>query len=108
MASTILPVDQNGRTIPLVPATIPYDTTVNSSISSATSITLQASTTIIEVQATNFDVYLKYAAGVTTASNGFHEHIMADTIRHFVIPPSVTVISVIEGAATAIVHIIEK
>ena len=103
-----IPHDKNNRSINLVPRSTALASTLSSSINSATTITLNANTSIIEVQAISQGVYLKYAAGVSASNNGFDEHIMADTTRHFVIPPGVTVISVIEETATATVIVIEK
>lgn len=79
-----------------------YDTT----ISSATDITLNTKTKLIEVTAIDQGVFLRYAS--TASSANFDEYIHADTTRHFVVPSGVTVISVIERAATAAVVVIEK
>lgn len=80
--------------------------TYDATISSATSITLNADTTYIEVTAITKGVFLKYAAGVTTSD--FDEYIPAETSKGFVLPDSVTVVSVIEQSATAAVVVIEK
>lgn len=105
---TLLPRTQRGEGVPLTPSSIPLKSTISSSISSATTITLQEDTAFIRVIAKSQDVYLKYGTGVTTATDGFHELILADSVQDFIIPSTVTQISVIEGAATATVIIIEK
>lgn len=100
------PTDKNGRPLSLTQNSTALAVTVDSTISSATSITLNTLTTLIEVQAVNQGIYLKYAEGVT--SSNFDEHILADTIRHFIVPDGVTVISVLEDTASATVYVIEK
>lgn len=102
-----LPVDannkeiQNGNLVGPVLATT-YDAT----ISSATSITLNAATTSYEVLAISKPIFLRFAASVSTSA--FDAVIDADTSRIFYRDPDVTVISVIEAAATANVAVIER
>ena len=93
---------ENQLTLPKAALARTYDT----SISSATDITLNTSTTLIEVTAIDQGVFLRYAA--TASSATADEYIHADTTRHFVRPAGVTVISVIERAATGAVVVIEK
>lgn len=92
---------QNGNLIGPVIA-ITYDAT----ISSATSITLNASTTSYEVLAVTQPIFLRFAAGVSTSA--FDAFIDANTSRVFYRDPAVTTISVIEAAATANVAVIER
>ena len=103
-----LPRSQVNGDVQLVPSSSALASTASSSISTATNITLNGSTQIVEITAIDQGVFMKYAAGVTTSSNGFDEFIPADSVRHYVIPDGVTVISVIERAATASVIVIEK
>lgn len=102
----VLPLNDKEGTISLVPDTRALDRTVDSSISTATDVTMNAATKLIEVQAVNAGVFLKYDSGVT--SGNFDEHIQADTMRHYVLPEGVTTISVLEDAASATVYVIEK
>lgn len=101
-----LPIDDNNKGIQLTQATEALATTVDSTISSATSITLNTATTLIEVNALSQGIYLKYAAGAS--SSDFDEFIPAGVPRHYIVPDGVTVISVIEQAASATVIVIEK
>ncbi len=80
--------------------------TYDATISSATSITLNAATTSISVSAIDKGIFLKYAAGA--ASSDFDEFIPANTTIVFARPSDVTVISVIEESTTAKVVVIEK
>lgn len=98
--------DASGQLIPLTISTEALARTLDATISSATSITLNAATSIIEVTAIDKGIYLRYSAGVT--SSNFDEYIAANTTRHYIIPFGVTVISVLEAAATATVIVIEK
>lgn len=101
-----LPLDINSREIQLTQPTPALARTVDTTISTATSITLNALTSLIEVTALTGGVYLRYQADVS-ASN-FDEFISDGSTRHYVIPDKVTVISVIEKDSGAGVIIIEK
>lgn len=101
-----LPIDENQNPVPLTQSSTALARTVSSSISGATSITLNTSTTLLEITAADQGVYLRYQAGVTAAN--FDEYIHADTTRHYKVPYGVTVVSVIERSATATVIVIEK
>lgn len=98
--------EQTGQAIQLTLPSAALARTISSSISSATSITLNAATALIEVTAEDQGIYLRYQAGVS--SSNFDEYISAGTTRHYVIPNNVTVVSVIERAATASIIVIEK
>jgi hypothetical protein len=102
-----MPVDANYKLIPngdLVGTVLA--TTYDATISSATSITLQAGTTGIIVSAIDKGIFLRFQAGASsTAFDGF---IPANTTVVFARPEDCTVISVIEEAATAKVVVIEK
>lgn len=101
-----LPTDDNNKPMQLVPPSDALATTVDTTISSATTVTLNAATTLIEVNALSQGVYLKYGTGVS--SSDFDEFIAAGVTRHYVRPYGVSQISVIEQAASATVIIIEK
>lgn len=102
----LTPRAQNGETVQLVPATAALAVTYDTSISAATDITLNAATTFLEINAVSEGVFLRYAS--TASSVNFDEYIAADTTRHYAVPEGVTVISVIERAASAAVVVIEK
>lgn len=86
----------------LVPAKTALAVTYDTTITSATSVTLNALTSIIEVSAVDSGVFLKYSAGASTSD--FDEYILADTTRHYVIPDGVTVISVIGDGAVVVIE----
>ncbi len=105
--SSQLPIDANNKPLlngNLIGATLveTYDAT----ISSATSLTLNASTTSFEVLAITQPVLLKYAASVSTSD--FDAVVAANQSKVFYRDPAVTVISFIEAAATGAVAIIER
>lgn len=79
--------------------------TYDATISSATSISLNAATTSFEVSAFTQSVLLRYAASVSTTT--FDAAIPANTSRTFIRPDGVTIISVIEATATGAVAVIE-
>lgn len=105
--ASLLPVDGANKTIEggnLVGTVLA--TTYDATISSATSITLNANTTSFEVLAIGNPIFLRFAAGVSTSA--FDAVIGTGETKVFFRDPSVTVISVIEAAASAIVAVIER
>ncbi len=106
IAST-LPVDGNQKPIQYgnlegTVIAVTYDAT----ISSATSVSLNASTTSFEVLAIDKAILLRFAASVSTSA--FDAVIAANTSKVFSRDPAVTTISVIEASATAGVAVIER
>lgn len=104
--TTQTPIDANNKEIANsnqmgTALAVTYDAT----ISSATSVVLNASTTCFEVSAFTQSVLLRYAAAVSTSA--FDAVIPANTTRMFMRPDGVTTISVIEAAATGAVAVIE-
>jgi len=105
--TSALPVDanqkpiENGNLVGTVLA-VTYDAT----ISSATSISLNAATTSFEVLAIDKPILLRFAANVSTSA--FNAVIPANGSKVFYRDPAVTTISVIEASATAIVAVIER
>lgn len=101
-----MPRDDNRNPIPLVPPSTALAVTVNASLASAVDITLNTATTIIEVNALTQGVYMRYATTATTSV--FDEFIQAGSVRHYVKPAGVTVISFLQQAASASIVVIEK
>ncbi len=101
-----MPIDGNDSKIPLTQSTVALAVTYDTTISSATSVTLNASTTLLEVSAIAQPIFMRYQASVS--STLFDEFIQAGTTRHYVVPIGVTVVSFIEQAASATLVCIEK
>lgn len=101
-----LPIDDKQRAVPLVPNSVPLAVTYDTTISAATSITLNAKTTFLEVTAIAYGVFMRYQAGVSSSS--FDEFIGAGMTRHYIVPSGVTVVSFIEETAGAAIVVIEK
>lgn len=101
-----LPRDANNAPIQISPATVSIARTYDATISSATTITLNAATTFLEISAITKGVFMKYGANVSTSD--FDEFIPAEFTHQYVVPQGVTEISVIEQAATGAVVVIEK
>lgn len=91
----LTPRDDDNRSLNLVPSTKSLDTQELTITSTATNITLNSKTDLIEVQSDNADIYLKYWENCTTNTNGFDEKIKSWYIRHYVLPKNVTIISFI-------------
>lgn len=90
----------------LTPSAVPLARTYDTTISTATSITLQPGTHFLRVCAIAEGVFLRYQAGASSVN--FDEYIPADSVQDFLVPEGVTVVSVIERAASASVVVIEK
>ena len=102
-----LPIDGNQK--PIQNANLVGDViakTYDATISSATDVTLNAATTSFEILAITKSILVRFASTVSTTN--FDAVVDADTSRVFYRDPSVTVISVIETAATGGVAIIER
>ena len=96
-----------GAPIMLVPPFAALARTRDTSISTSTEITLNADTTMIEVNAINGNVYLKYGTDDVTNAN-FDEFLQAGQTRHYVKPEGVTAINLIDDGDSATVIVIEK
>lgn len=103
-----LPRSANNVAIPLVPDIVSYATTINSTLSSAQTITLNGKTGIIEVNTLSQSVFMKWGNTVAGTSTNFDEFIQANSLRHYVVPIGVTQVSFIEQAASATIVVIEK
>jgi len=101
-----LPIDSNSRTVNIAPTGVPLATTYDATISSSTAITLNTSTTYIEVTAIDKGIFMKW--GAAAASNSFDEFIPANTSKGYMVPPGKLTVQFIEQAATAILVVIEK
>ena len=102
----LIPRDDNDAIIQLVPRVAALARTLDTTISSATSVTLNVATTLIEVTALTQGIYMRYSAGAS--SSNFDEFIPANSTRHYVKPSGVTVVSFLEVAASATLIVIEK
>ena len=114
MARVAFPKDGNHNTIPdSTPSVVALDETYDATISASTELTLNTSTTLIEVCAIDKAILLKW--GTTDVSTtDFDEVIPQNTVRQFFIPVDsttgkiFTAVNFIEQAATAILAVIEK
>lgn len=108
-----LPLDANNNTAQLTPRSVALARTVDSTISSSTEITLNASTTIIRVYAVSQDIYMKWGTADCAADN-FDEVIPSGQICDFLVPNQAnssslyTAVNFIERAASATLIVIEK
>lgn len=107
MARLQFPKDANNVTIPTVsPAVVALEETYDATISASTEITLNASTTYIEVAAIDKSILLKWGTGDASTTD-FDAVIPANTVRGFYVPPSIAAVNFIEQAATAILAVTE-
>ncbi|HEY9826352.1 MAG TPA: hypothetical protein V6D19_12965 [Stenomitos sp.] len=81
-------------------------TTYDTTISSATSVTLNAGTKLVEITALSQPVFVKWGSTTVTSSN-FDYLMPANSTIHRVVPFGTTVIQVLEQAASATVAITE-
>ena len=107
-----VPKDANSISLPLTPSEIALAVTNNASLSSAQTITFNASTTFIEVNALSQGVFMRW--GAVPTSSAFDEYIQAGATRHYVVPTNsttgnrYTTVQFIEQAASARIIVIEK
>lgn len=101
-----LPIDSNMRLIPAPPAVLPLKVTYDATISSSTTITLQATTTYLEVSAIDKGIMMAWGRAATTSD--FDEYISPNTTRAYIVPVNQTTVQFIESSATAILAVIEK
>src|SRR5688500_10657795 len=106
-AAYSLPTDPNGRVlpIPVAPPVVALEETYDATISASTAITLNASTTLIEVSAIDKPIFMKW--GGTAASTDYDHLISANTTRLFMVPTGITSVQFIEEAATAKLSVTE-
>lgn len=106
MGKPNIPRDGSGAPLQLVPAKTALAVTTSSTLSSALDVTLNTSTTFIEVNALTQGLYMRYQAGASSSS--FDEYIQAGATRNYLIPNGVTVVSFIEESSGAKLKLIEK
>ncbi len=111
-AKPSLPRDANASPMPLAPAKTALATTYDTTVSTSTQVTFNASTSLIEVSALTQAILMKWGTTAVTTSN-FDNLIQAGTTRHFVLPTDtttgalVTAATFIEQAASATLAVTE-
>lgn len=101
-----LPIDSNRNPIQLMPAKVALARTYDATVSASTEVTLNASTSIIEVSAITQAILMKWGtADVSTSS--FDHIIQAGSTMQFVVPIDTTAVNFIEQAASAILVVNE-
>jgi hypothetical protein len=108
IAPVNVPLSQSGQPVQIVPSQSALASTTNSSLSTSSTLTLNAGTTFVEINAINQAIYMKWGATVSTANNGWDEYILPGQTRHYAVPTGVTQMSLIESAVSATAVIIEK
>ncbi len=106
-----LPRDGSWETVQLLPAKPALEETYDESISASTEITLNASTTIIEVVAIGEAIMMKW--GTSDATTSDWDHVIPEgATRHFVVPIEsgttlYTAVNFIQRTTTAILAMSE-
>lgn len=89
----------------VLPASVALDETYDATVSSSTTLTLNASTTLLEITAIDKAIFYKW--GGTAASTDFDGIVPANTSKLVPVPNGQTSIQFIEQAATAILAVVE-
>jgi len=97
--------DENRETYGDVPKAVALEETYDATISSSTALTLNTSTTIIEVTAIDKAIFYKW--GGTAASTDFDGIVPANSSKLIPVPYGQTSIQFIEQAASAILAVVE-
>lgn len=101
-----LPRDSNMQAMQLTPSVVALASTYDATISSSTTITLNAATSYLEVTALLKGIFMKW--GGTASSSSFDEFIAPESTQAFLVPTGQTSVQFIEEAATAHLVVIEK
>jgi len=107
-----VPRDPSGAVLPLTPSNLAIAITYDTTISSSTAVSLNASTSLIEVNALSQGIFMRW--GGTASSSAFDEYIQAGSTRHYAVPINATTkvrytsVEFIEQAASATLIVIEK
>lgn len=112
MLKQAVPKDANAVSLPLTPSVNSVAVTNSASLSSALTVTLNAATSFLEINALTQGIFLRW--GAVPTSSAFDEYIQAGFTRHYVVPinaatglPYATV-QFLEQSATARLILIEK
>lgn len=111
-SKSAVPLDANSKPLPLTPSILAYAITYDTTVSSSTTVTFNASTSLIEVSAISQGIFLKW--GGTASTTTFDEYIQSGSTRHYVIPIDAstgvryTTAQFIEQASAATLVVIEK
>lgn len=97
--------DANRVVVGDLPASVALDETYDATISTSTALTLNASTTIIEVTAIDKAIFYKWGGAVS--SSDFDGIVPANSSKLIPVPNGQTSIQFIEQAATAILAVVE-
>jgi len=97
--------DDNGEAIVGVPNKVAIEETYDATISSATALTLNAATTLLEITAIDKAIFYKW--GGTVSSSDFDGIVAGNTSKLVPVPVGQTSIQFIEQAATAILAVVE-
>ncbi len=113
MAKVPIPTDANSKPVQITPSVVALEETYDTTVSTTTEITLNTSTTFIEVTAVDEGIFMKWGtADVTNAD--FDEYIAKNTTRQYYIPVDsttkilFTAVNFIERSTTALLVVIEK
>ena len=102
-------IARDSNHVPLIgspPARVTLEETYSASLSSSVEVTLNASTTLIEVAAFTQGVLIKW--GTDNASTTDHDSaVPMNTVRQFIVPNGITAVNVIEQASSAAVSVTE-
>lgn len=101
-----LPRDANHVALQITPAVVALEETYDTSVDTSTLLTLNYSTSLIEVSAIDKGIFMKW--GETASSSDFDEFILANSTRQFAIPNGQTTVQFIQESATAKLVVIEK
>ena len=97
--------DDNGEPIITVPNKLAIEETYDATISSATALSLNAETKLLEITAIDKAIFYKW--GGTVSSSDFDGIVAGNTSKLVPVPVGQTSIQFIEQAATAILAVVE-
>lgn len=97
--------DDNGNVLQTIPNKLAIVATYDATVSSSTTLTLNAATTLLEITAIDKAIFYKF--GGTASSSAFDGIVPANSSKLVPVPVSQTTIQFIEESATAKLAVVE-
>lgn len=97
--------DDNGNVLNALPNKVAIAITYDATVSSSTTLTLNAATSLLEITAIDKAIFYKW--GATASSSAFDGIVPANSSKLVPVPVGQTTIQFIEQAATAILAVVE-
>jgi hypothetical protein len=104
-----LPTTEEGAPVPIMPAGPAIATHYEDSISTSTALTLDGSTSIVEITSLKDDIFCRWGAtAAALADDSFDFCLAAGTEKAVVVPEGQTTLQIIDSGNDGIATVVEK